>query len=154
MWLATKFLKNWPQLTSGDQGEALRPTALEPRHPANGAPRWHVNSWIWSPANCYHLLFLIYKNDNVIWSTWEYLHTKGNDFLSFSSNLGLMDYHLPLSEDLRGFPGGPVVKTSPSNAGGMGSIPGRRAKIPHVSWPKNQNMVDSCLCMAKTIKIL
>ena len=32
-----------------------------------------------------------------------------------------------------------MVKTSPSNAGGMGSIPGRRAKIPHVSWPKNQN---------------
>ena len=27
------------------------------------------------------------------------------------------------------FPGGPVVKTSPSNAGGAGSIPGRGAKI-------------------------
>ena len=29
------------------------------------------------------------------------------------------------------FPGGLVVKTSPSNAGGMGSMPGRGAKIPH-----------------------
>ena len=36
------------------------------------------------------------------------------------------------------FPGGPVVKTLPSNAGGAGSIPGRGAKIPHASGPKNQ----------------
>ena len=35
-------------------------------------------------------------------------------------------------------PGGPVVKTSPSNAGGMGSIPGQEAEISHASWPKNQ----------------
>ena len=30
--------------------------------------------------------------------------------------------------------------TSPSNAGGVGSIPGRGAKIPHASWPNNQNI--------------
>ena len=29
-----------------------------------------------------------------------------------------------------------MVKTSPSNAGGEGSIPGRGAKIPHASRPK------------------
>ena len=29
------------------------------------------------------------------------------------------------------FPGGPVVKNLPSNAGDMGSIPGRGTKIPH-----------------------
>ena len=34
------------------------------------------------------------------------------------------------------FPGGPMVKTLPSNAGIVGSIPGQGAKIPHVSWPK------------------
>ena len=34
------------------------------------------------------------------------------------------------------FPGRPVVKTSPSNAGGVGSIPGQGAKIPHTSRPK------------------
>ena len=34
------------------------------------------------------------------------------------------------------FPGDLVVKTSPSNAGGTGSISGQGAKIPHVSWPK------------------
>ena len=28
------------------------------------------------------------------------------------------------------FPGGPVVKKLPSNAGGVGSIPGLEAKIP------------------------
>ena len=33
-----------------------------------------------------------------------------------------------------------VVKTSPSNEGGAGSIPGRGAKIPHTSWAKNQNI--------------
>ena len=30
----------------------------------------------------------------------------------------------------RDFPGGPVVKTSPSNVGSVGSIPGQGAKIP------------------------
>ena len=33
-------------------------------------------------------------------------------------------------------PGGPVIKTSPSNAGGIGLIPGQGAKIPHASWPE------------------
>ena len=31
---------------------------------------------------------------------------------------------------LRGFPGGPVVKSSPIHAGGVGSIPGWGAEIP------------------------
>ena len=31
----------------------------------------------------------------------------------------------------RDFPSGPVVKSPPSNAGDMGSIPGRGTKIPH-----------------------
>ena len=31
----------------------------------------------------------------------------------------------------RDFPGGPVVKNPPSNAGGAGSIPGQGTKIPH-----------------------
>ena len=39
----------------------------------------------------------------------------------------------------RDFPGDPMVKTSPFNAGGMGSMPGQEAKIPHALWPKNQN---------------
>ena len=32
------------------------------------------------------------------------------------------------------FPGNPVVKTSPSNAGGAGSIPGWGTKILHAPW--------------------
>ena len=38
------------------------------------------------------------------------------------------------------FPGGLVVKTSPSNVGSEGSIPGRGAKIPYASWAKNQSI--------------
>ena len=34
------------------------------------------------------------------------------------------------------FPGGPVVKTSSSNAGGVGSTPDQGAKIPRASRPK------------------
>ena len=30
-------------------------------------------------------------------------------------------------------PGGPVAKTLPSNAGGVGSTPGRGTKIPHAT---------------------
>ena len=56
-----------------------------------------------------------------------------------------MDQILKLVQKLkdkncRDFPGSPVVKTSPSNAGGAGLIPGQGAKIPHVLWPKNQNI--------------
>ena len=43
------------------------------------------------------------------------------------------------------FPGGPVVKTSPSNAAGAGSIPGRGAKTPHASGPKNRNKTEAIL---------
>ena len=38
------------------------------------------------------------------------------------------------------FAGGPVVKTSPSNVGGMGSFLVREAKILHASGPKKQNV--------------
>ena len=38
----------------------------------------------------------------------------------------------------RDFPDGPVVKTLLSKAGGVSSIPGQGAKIPHTSWPKKK----------------
>ena len=47
---------------------------------------------------------------------------------------------------IRDFPGGPVVKISPSNAGGAGSIPGQGAMIPHASRPKNQNIKQKQYC--------
>ena len=37
-------------------------------------------------------------------------------------------------------PGCSVVKTSPSSAEGVGSLPGWGAKIPGASWPENQNI--------------
>ena len=51
---------------------------------------------------------------------------------------------------------GPVVKTSPSNAGDVGSIPVWEAKSPHASWPKNQtqnrnNIVTNWI---KTLKMV
>ena len=36
-------------------------------------------------------------------------------------------------KSIKGFPGGPVVKNLPSNAGDMGSIPGQGTKIPHAA---------------------
>ena len=47
---------------------------------------------------------------------------------------------------LRDFPGGPVVKTSPSNAGSAGLIPGQGAKILHALRPKNQNIKQKQYC--------
>ena len=39
-----------------------------------------------------------------------------------------------------------MVKTSPSNAAGLGSIPGWGAKIPHALGPKNQNIKQRQYC--------
>ena len=41
---------------------------------------------------------------------------------------------------------GPVVKTLPSNAEAVGSIPGWGAKIPHALRPKNQNIKQKQYC--------
>ena len=46
----------------------------------------------------------------------------------------------------RDFPGGPVVKTSPSNAEAVDLIPGWGSKIPHASRPKNQSMKQKQYC--------
>ena len=46
----------------------------------------------------------------------------------------------------RNFPGSPVVKTLPSDAGGVGSISGRGAKIPHALWPKNLKVKQKQYC--------
>ena len=39
-----------------------------------------------------------------------------------------------------------MVKTSPSNAEGVGSIPGRGARTPHALEPKNQNIKQKQYC--------
>ena len=45
-----------------------------------------------------------------------------------------------------GFPSGPVVRTSPSNAEGRGSIPAQGTEIPYALWPKNQNIRQKHYC--------
>ena len=55
----------------------------------------------------------------------------------------MRDVHFPFIKQkmLSGnLPGCPVAKTSPSKAGGVGSIPGLGAKIPHDLLPKSQNI--------------
>ena len=39
-----------------------------------------------------------------------------------------------------------MAKSLPFNAGGVGSIPGWEAKIPHGSWPKNQSIKKKSYC--------
>ena len=39
-----------------------------------------------------------------------------------------------------------MVKTLPSNAGGVGLLPGWGAKIPHALWPKKQNIKQKQYC--------
>ena len=46
------------------------------------------------------------------------------------------------------------VKTSPSNTGGEGLIPGQGAKIPHASWPKNQNIKNRSNVVTNSISTL
>ena len=47
---------------------------------------------------------------------------------------------------LRGLPWWSSVKPSPSNAGGLGSVPGQGGKISHAWCPKNQNMKQKQYC--------
>ena len=44
-----------------------------------------------------------------------------------------------------------MVNTSPSNAWGAGSIPGQGDTIPHVSWPKNQDINNSSSTVTNSI---
>ena len=47
---------------------------------------------------------------------------------------------------MQDLPGSPMVETSPSNAGGMGLIPGKEARIPQASQPKKQNIKQKQFC--------
>ena len=54
----------------------------------------------------------------------------------------------------RDLPGSTVVNISPSNAGGAGLIPGWGIKMPHDSWPKNQNINNRSNVVTDSIKTL
>ena len=49
---------------------------------------------------------------------------------------------------VRGFPGGPVVKNLPCNAGDTGSIPGWGTKIPHSEEATAHRLQLESLCAA------
>jgi len=44
------------------------------------------------------------------------------------------------------FPGGPVVKTPPSDTGAADSIPGQGSKLPHALGPEIQNIKQKPYC--------
>ena len=48
----------------------------------------------------------------------------GKEIRSKSQPLALCPWQIPMKTEWQGFPDGSVVKILPSNAGGMGSIPG------------------------------
>ena len=67
---------------------------------------------------------------------WIYGRGKHNTGKQLSSHKKITGGKKELS--CKGFPGGPVVKTSPSNSGGACSTPGQEAKIPRASRPKKK----------------
>ena len=65
-------------------------------------------------------------------------HSFGKKDQSYQLSWGEITSELFKYQQARAFPSGPVVKTSPSNTGNTGLIPGQEAKIPFTSWPKNK----------------
>ena len=47
---------------------------------------------------------------------------------------------------VRDLPGGPVVKTLPSNAGSVGLIPDKGVKIINASWPQKTKIKEKQYC--------
>ena len=64
------------------------------------------------------------------------------------------DRHANKTEHSWDLAGGPAVKTSPSNAGGAGSIPGWGAKTPPALRPKNQNIKHRSNIVTNSIRTL
>ena len=92
-------------------------------------PKWGGNDHVSSNQIAHNLSFVAWPTTGI--PSWR-------DFSEPGEGLFKITYW--------DFPGGPVVKTSPSNAGGAGSIPGPRAKIPRASQPKNQNIKQKQYC--------
>ena len=76
---------------------------------------------------------------------WEYFYEMEDCHYYFASLL---------NQWIRDFPGGPVVKSSPSSASGVSSIPGLGTKIPHTSWSKNLDINHRSNIATNSIKTL
>ena len=75
---------------------------------------------------------------------WNVTHKLGQRrlsclFLTPQGSVSFTAAHAMSWKPLLGLPSGPVVKTLPSRAVGIGSVPGREAKIPHASGTKKIN---------------
>ena len=71
------------------------------------------------------------------WWDWEWKKQAVYKYY-YENNFDLAGLHFE-NHYPRDFPGGPGVKTPPFNAGGESSSLCQEAKIPHATWPKNQN---------------
>ena len=81
---------------------------------------------------------IIFKDDREE-DDLKYLGTCASAYLPTSTSTIRME-NISNKSETRDVPGGPGVKTSPSPARGVGLIPSQGARIPHASWPKNQNI--------------
>ena len=54
------------------------------------------------------------------------------------------DWIVPSKGHVRGFPGGPVVKSLPANGGDVGLIPGQGTKVPHSAEPTRHSYWNLC----------
>ena len=66
---------------------------------------------------------------------------------NYPENLRKLRYlKAEIKDEERDFPGSPVVKTLPSNAGGANSIPDQGIKVPHAFRPKKKALTTTqCL---------
>ena len=77
----------------------------------------------------------------------------GSDYINFVCCvslslplLSILKFKKPFKTQSRDFPGDPVVKTSPSDRGGVGSIPGLGADSPHDTGARNPNVKQKQYC--------
>ena len=75
----------------------------------------------------------------------EVLHSVNNKMLIGHPCLRCSELYMS-RHIIRDIPGSPPVKTLPSNAEGVGLIPGQGVKIPNAWWPKNQNIKQKQHC--------
>ena len=75
---------------------------------------------------------------------------------NLTADWGLKDKRLKIKSNnvFRNFPGGPLVKTLPANAGDTGLNPGWGAKIRQALWPKNQNIKNRSNIVTNSRKTL
>ena len=95
------------------------------------------------PPTQIHIYIYIYIHTHTHIYIYIYIHATTEGIFSTILCLYQFSAQNPWVRDL---PGGPVVRTSPSNAEGAGVNPGQGAKILHVSRPKDQNIKQKLCC--------